>query len=231
RSVADPAHLTVTPGELLEDERLRRLAGTIDRTRAQDFGAGIPKPGGTIYLATADAQGNCVSWIQSNYMGFGSGVVIPGTGIAMQNRGACFTLEPGHPNAVGPEKRPYHTIIPGMLTPAAGAPPTDLMAFGVMGGFMQPQGHLQVVSRLVDYRQNPQAALDAPRWQWTRGVEVDLEPGHDPATVEALRAIGHRIRIAEEQSVRFGRGQAIHRLQDGWCAGSDLRADGQAVGI
>ncbi|MEC9156992.1 MAG: gamma-glutamyltransferase family protein [Planctomycetota bacterium] len=231
RSVADPAHLTVTPGELLEDERLRRLAGTIDRTRAQDFGAGIPKPGGTIYLATADAQGNCVSWIQSNYMGFGSGVVIPGTGIAMQNRGACFTLEPGHPNAVGPEKRPYHTIIPGMLTPAAGAPPTDLMAFGVMGGFMQPQGHLQVVSRLVDYRQNPQAALDAPRWQWTRGVEVDLEPGHDPATVEALRALGHRIRIAEEQSVRFGRGQAIHRLQDGWCAGSDLRADGQAVGI
>ena len=105
------------------------------------------------------------------------------------------------------------------------------MAFGVMGGFMQPQGHLQVVSRLVDYRQNPQAALDAPRWQWTRGVEVDLEPGHDPATVEALRALGHRIRIADEQSVRFGRGQAIHRLQDGWCAGSDLRADGQAVGI
>ncbi|MEE2681305.1 MAG: gamma-glutamyltransferase family protein [Planctomycetota bacterium] len=231
RSVADPDHLQTTSEALLDPERLEKLATSIDTTRAQDFLAGIPKPGGTIYLATADSDGNCVSWIQSNYTGFGSGVVIPGTGIAMQNRGACFTLEPGHPNAVAPEKRPYHTIIPGMLTPAPGGTPTDLMTFGVMGGFMQPQGHLQVVSRLVDFEQNPQAALDAPRWQWKQGLEVDLEPGYANATVKALEGLGHRIRVARSRTVSFGRGQAIHRMTDGWCAGSDLRADGQAVGI
>ena len=231
RSVADPDHLQTTSEALLDPARLETLANSIDTTRAQDFLAGIPKPGGTIYLATADSDGNCVSWIQSNYTGFGSGVVIPGTGIAMQNRGACFTLEAGHPNAVAPEKRPYHTIIPGMLTPAPGGSPTDLMTFGVMGGFMQPQGQLQVVSRLVDFDQNPQAALDAPRWCWKQGLEIALEPGHASATVEGLQALGHQIRVTRSRTVSFGRGQAIHRLTDGWCAGSDLRADGQAVGI
>lgn len=230
RCVADPDHVSSSPEELLDPDRLKGLAQRIDAGRAQAFDAGVPKPGGTILLCTADAEGNCVSMIQSNYAGFGSGIVIPGTGIAMQNRGACFTLEAGHPNAVGPEKRPYHTIIPGMMTPAPGGSATDLMAFGVMGGFMQPQGHVQVVSRMVDFAQNPQAALDAPRWQWKAGLQVDIEPGLPNETIEHLEQLGHRIRQEGRKSVRFGRGQAIHRLPDGWCGASDLRADGQAVG-
>ncbi len=231
RCVADPDALKVQPKELLAEARLAELAGRIDPERAQLFDSGIPKPGGTILLTTADQAGRCVSLIQSNYAGFGSGIVIPGTGIAMQNRGACFTLDPDHPNVVGPEKRPYHTIIPGMLTPAQGGAETDLMAFGVMGGFMQPQGHLQVISRLRDFNQNPQAALDAPRWQWKRARAVTLEPGFDEETVAYLQGLGHEISLADGRSVSFGRGQAIHRLQDGWCGASDLRADGQAVGF
>lgn len=231
RWVADPEHLQTTAEALLEPDRLEGLAATIDRSRAQTFDAGVPKPGGTIYLSTADHDGNCVSWIQSNYTGFGSGIVIPETGIAMQNRGACFTLEAGHPNVVAPGKRPYHTIIPGMMTPAEGAPDTDLMTFGVMGGFMQPQGQLQVVSHLVDFGRNPQAALDAPRWQWRKGLSIDIEPGFGDATIESLRTLGHEITVSEEKNAQFGRGQAIHRIEHGWCAGSDLRADGQAVGM
>ncbi len=231
RSVADPEHLQTTPTELLDPDRLKKLSEGIDRTRAQIFDAGIPKPGGTIYLSTADHEGNCVSWIQSNYMGFGSGVVIPETGIAMQNRGACFTLEDGHPNVVAAGKRPYNTIIPGMLTPAEGAPDTELMTFGVMGGFMQPQGQLQVVSHLVDFHRNPQAALDAPRWQWREGLTIDIEPGFDDAVIESLRALGHDITVSKERHTGFGLGQAIHRLDHGWCAGSDPRSDGQAVGV
>ena len=133
--------------------------------RAQDHAAGIPKGGGTVYLTTADERGMMVSFIQSNYMGFGSGVVVPGTGISLQNRGAGFSLEPGHPNQVGPRKRPFHTIIPGFLT-RDGQP---VMSFGVMGGNMQPQGHVQMIVRLVDYNQNPQACSD--------GAALDREPG------------------------------------------------------
>lgn len=231
REVADPDSMRVSAEELLADARLEELARRIDPERAQVFDSGIPKPGGTILLATADQDGRCVTLIQSNYTGFGSGVVIPGTGIAMQNRGACFTLEPNHPNVVAPEKRPYHTIIPGMLTPGAGGPPTDLMAFGVMGGFMQPQGHLQVISRLRDFQQGPQAALDAPRWCWKNSNQVAIEPGYPSATLEQLRRMGHELSLASEKSVSFGRGQAIHRLEEGWCGASDLRADGQAVGF
>lgn len=231
RSVADHDHMQTTSDELLASDRLEKLAATIDPKRAQAFDAGIPKPGGTILLCTADAEGNCVSFIQSNYAGFGSGIVIPETGIAMQNRGACFTLEPGHPNVVAPEKRPYHTIIPGLVTPAPGGSPFDLMAFGVMGGFMQPQGHLQVLSRMVDFKQNPQAALDAPRWRWDAGLSIQIEPGYPETTIQSLERLGHDIALAGEKSVSFGRGQAIHRLEHGWSGASDLRADGQAVGV
>ena len=118
-----------------------------------------------------------------------------------------------------------------MMTPAAGGLATDLMTFGVMGGFMQPQGHLQVVSRIRDFRQNPQAALDAPRWQWTRGDEILIEPGYGDLLLEALGRMGHQIQPAADRTVRFGRGQAIHRLEGGWSGASDLRADGQAVGF
>jgi gamma-glutamyltranspeptidase/glutathione hydrolase len=231
RHVADPDSLQTTCEALLSDARLEKLAARIDPEQAQVFDTGIPRPGGTILLTTADQDGRCVSWIQSNYSGFGSGIVIPGTGIAMQNRGACFNLTPGHPNVVAPEKRPYHTIIPAMTTPGPGGKPTDLIAFGVMGGFMQPQGHLQVLSRMHDFNQNPQAALDGPRWQWTAGRAIKIEPGFSESTIEGLKALGHQLSLQEARSSSFGRGQVIRRLDHGWCAGSDLRADGQAAGF
>lgn len=231
RHVADPRFVDRPPQELLAADRLRELASRIDPAKAQAFDAGTPKPGGTILLCTADREGRCVSFIQSNYTGFGSGVVIPEWGIAMQNRGACFHLEPGHPNAIAPDKRPYHTIIPALATPAdpSASPAAGLMAFGVMGGFMQPQGHVQVLTRVRDHGLNPQAALDAPRFQWSKGLEVAVEPGFADSTYGELEARGHRIDRARERSISFGRGQAIHAVEEGWCAGSDLRADGQAV--
>ncbi|MSR29588.1 MAG: gamma-glutamyltransferase family protein [Phycisphaerales bacterium] len=228
--VADRAHMTRSPDEMLDPARLAALATRIDLSRAQDFSSGIPKPGGTVYLCAADSRGMMVSFIQSNYAGWGSGIVVPGTGIALQNRGACFSLAPGHPNEVGPSKRPYHTIIPGMVT-RIGATGGDepAMAFGVMGGFMQPQGHVQVVTRMVDAHQNPQAALDAPRWQWMRDLSVQLEPGVADATIADLRARGHAISIADSRSVSFGRGQAIVKMPDGWMGASDLRGDGMVA--
>ena len=227
RYVADPASMTtVKPEHLLDSAYLESRAKLIDPSKAQDFQHGEPKPGGTILLCAADAAGNMVSFIQSQYTGFGSGVVIPGTGIAMQNRGACFSLEPGHPNEIAPGKRPYHTIIPGFVT----RDDQQLMAFGVMGGFMQPQGHLQVVSRIFDHAQNPQAALDAPRWQVTKGLTLTIEPGFSASTYEELRKRGHDVQVAESRTVTFGRGQAIYRMNGAYCGASDLRADGQAVG-
>ncbi len=231
REVADPRFMRMPASELLGDARIAELAAMLDPSRAQDFQHGPPNPGGTILLCAADAQGRMVSLIQSNYEGWGSGIVIPGTGIAMHNRGANFTLEAGHPNQVGGGKRPYHTIIPGMITaePTATAAAAPLAAFGVMGGFMQPQGQIQTFLRMVDHRQNPQAALDAPRWQVTTGLKVLIEPGFEPSLYEELRRRGHDLEIAKSRSVTFGRGQAIWRLADGYVAASDQRADGQAV--
>lgn len=233
RSVADPAWMDVDPRELLSDDYLTSRAAQIDLTRAQDFDHGQPKPGGTVLLITADEAGNMVSFIQSNYMGFGSGIVIPGTGIAMQNRGANFTLQPGHPNQIAGGKRPYHTIMPGFVTQTTSAV-TDaaepLLAFGVMGGFMQPQGHLQMLVRLADYRQNPQAALDAPRWRVDAGRHVVLEPGLPPETADSLAGMGHAVTFAPSRHVAHGGGQAIMRLADGYLGASDARRDGQAVG-
>ncbi|MCA9293854.1 MAG: gamma-glutamyltransferase [Phycisphaerales bacterium] len=226
RYVADPAYMDRSVESLLDADYLKSRAALIDRSKAIDFKHGAPKEGGTVLLTTADAQGNMVSWIQSNYTGFGSGMVIPGTGIALHNRGGCFNLEPGHPNEIGPNKRPYHTIIPGFVT----RNDEPLMTFGVMGGYMQPQGHAQVMTRLVDAKQNPQAALDAPRWQITEGLHVDFEPGFESATYDALRAMGHDLAVQSTRNAYFGRGQAIYKLQDGYLAASDLRADGQAVG-
>ncbi len=227
RYIADPAHMDRTVESLLDRDYLKSRAALIDRSRATDFKHGTPKDGGTVLLTTADAKGNMVSWIQSNYTGFGSGMVVPGTGIALQNRGGCFTLERGHPNEIGPNKRPYHTIIPGFVT-RGGNP---LMAFGVMGGYMQPQGHAQVITRLVDSKQNPQAALDAPRWQVTEGLGVSFEPGFDASTYDTLKGMGHNLRTTGTRNAYFGRGQAIYKLEDGYLAASDLRADGQAVGF
>ena len=160
-------------------------------------------------------------------MGFGSGVVVPGTGISMQNRGAGFSLKPGHPNLVGPGKRPYQTIIPGFLT-EGGAP---LAAFGVMGGPIQPPGHVQTIVRLVDYGMNPQAALDAPRWKLNAGRSVDLEAAASPALRDALIAMGHSLASVADSYMDFGAGQFIVRTDDGYVAASDPRRDGQAAGF
>lgn len=237
RHVADPRFIDRTPEQLLDPDRLRSLADRIDPENAGEFDAGIPKPGGTILLCTADADGRCVSFIQSSYTGFGSGVVVPDWGVAMQNRGACFHLDPDHPNAIGPGKRPYHTIIPAIATPTdVGNPshwtsPGGLMAFGVMGGFMQPQGQVQILTRVRDHLQNPQAALDAPRFRWSSGRGVAIEPGFDPSTYHELESMGHELERKATKTSSFGRGQVLAMLDGGWCGGSDARADGQAVGF
>jgi len=167
-----------------------------------------------------------ISMIQSNYLGFGSGIVIPGTGISLQNRGAGFTLDPNHPNCIAPGKRPYHTIIPGFLT-QGGAP---IGPFGLMGGYMQPQGHVQLIVNQVDYGMNPQAALDAPRWQWTEGRNVALELAVPDHIVRGLVSRGHGIEVRPHPA-SFGKGQIIRRMANGaYVAGSEPRCDGCAVG-
>lgn len=225
--IADP-DLGLDPArELIEPAFVRRRAELINPRLASAWAPAELKAGGTVYLCTADRAGMMVSFIQSNYEGFGSGVVIPGTGIALQNRGACFSMEEGHPNRYGPGKRPYQTIIPGFIT--RGDEP--LAAFGVMGGFMQPQGHMQVLSRLIDQRLNPQAALDAPRFQVMDDGSVAVEPGMALATLEELERRGHRIDRRVESSVFFGGGQIVWRAGPEVVIGaSDSRRDGQAVG-
>jgi gamma-glutamyltranspeptidase/glutathione hydrolase len=180
-----------------------------------------PDRGGTVYLATADAEGTMVSYIQSNYQGFGSGLVVPGTGIALHDRGLGFSLAEGHPNEMRPGKRPYHTIIPGFLRDASG----PVGPFGVMGGFMQPQGHVQLLFHMLEEEQDPQSALDAPRWQWLEGRRLVAEPEYPQAILRRLALRGHEVDIVRDPSI-FGRGQAIRRLASGsYVAGCDGRAD------
>ena len=225
---ADIDAMRVTPAELLAPAYLAERARLIDRNQAGDPGHGTPRPGGTVYVAAADASGMMVSFIQSNYMGFGSGIVVPGTGISLQNRGHGFSLAPGHANQVGPSKRPSHTIIPAFAMHADGTPQ---MAFGVMGGPMQSQGHLQMALRVLHYRQNPQAAADAPRWRVTGGRQVAVEPGFDAGVVGALAARGHDITVERGNGVfAFGGAQLVLRDGGAYIAGSDPRKDGQAVG-
>ncbi|HTL27659.1 MAG TPA: gamma-glutamyltransferase [Tepidisphaeraceae bacterium] len=224
RHVSDPAHAKVRPADMLEADYLRARARLIDRTRAGAPDPGEIKRGGTVYLTAADSEGRMVSLIQSNYSGFGSGIVVPGTGISMQNRGHGFTFEEAHPNEVGPRKRPFHTILPGFLL-RDGKP---VMSFGVMGGAMQAQGHVQMVVRLIDYHQNPQAACDAPRWRVVSGKKVFLEHGTNPEVVQALQSMGHEIELRDYAD--FGGGQFIYRLDNGYLGASDPRKDGQAVG-
>lgn len=232
RWVADARYMTdVKAADLLGDAYLRERARLIDPRRAADPIAGRPPQGGTIYLTAADESGMMVSLIQSNYMGFGSGVVVPGTGVSLQNRGHGFTLEPGHPNQVAPGKRPFHTIIPAFLT-RDGQP---VMSFGVMGGNMQPQGHLQTLVRMLVHRQQPQAACDAPRWKVATGRQIDCEHTMAPALQEGLRALGHEIVATPDAYMDYGSGQFIARLsedrEDGYVAASDSRREGQAVGF
>ena len=226
-NVTDPAAMTVTPEQMLDAGYLAERAKKIDMKRAEDHEAEMPRGGGTVYLTTADERGMMFSYIQSNYMGFGSGIVVPGTGISMQNRGAGFTLKKGHPNEVGPRKRPFQTIIPGFLT-RDGQP---VMSFGVMGGNMQAQGHLQMVTRLVDYNQNPQACSDGPRWIVNPDFTVSIEDAIPSGVKEELARRGHRIVPTDRPMFGFGGAQLIHRFEDGYCAGSDHRKDGCAIGF
>jgi gamma-glutamyltranspeptidase/glutathione hydrolase len=223
--VADPDFMKVTPRHLLDTAYLRRRAALIDPARAADR----PAPGAfatdseTIYLSVADAEGNMVSFICSIFEYFGSGVVVPGTGFALQNRGAGFTLEAGHPNRLAPGKRPFHTIIPAFVT-KDGQP---WLSFGVMGGAMQPQGHVQVLLNLLEFGMDLQEAVEAPRFRHYNGTTVAVE--NLPADVaDKLRAMGHVLR--DPAGVSFGGAQAVMRLPRGWAAASDPRKDGMAAG-
>jgi gamma-glutamyltranspeptidase/glutathione hydrolase len=224
--LADPEYMRIDPDDLLKSDYLDSRAELIDPKKARFPESGIPYDGGTVYLAAADCDGMMVSFIQSNYTGFGSGVVIPGTGIAMQNRACGFTMEKGHPNQLDGDKRPYHTIIPGFVT-KEGSP---LLSFGVMGGHMQAQGHIQMMARIFDYGLDPQAASDFPRWFVTEDSEVAVEPGFPPNTLKELARRGHTIISGLPEST-FGGAQLVPKTDDGYIAGSDHRKDGLAIGF
>lgn len=227
--IADSRKAHVPTDALLAKEYAAKRRGLIDPGRAIAKPApGLPEDGDTVYLCAADGDGMMVSFIQSNYMGFGSGVVVPGTGISLQNRGAGFSLQPGHPNELEPGKRPYHTIIPAFVS-RDGVP---LCAFGVMGGDMQPQGHVQVVSGIVDYGLNPQATNDCPRVRVADANQVFVEAGVGAETVRQLVQMGHSVRM-EAEMAGFGGGQMIWRDPETGVlvAGSEPRKDGQAVAL
>lgn len=223
--VADPAHLRQPVEAFLDPAYLAARRDLIGETAGLPV-AGEPGTGGTVYLCAADSDGMMVSLIQSNYLGFGSHVAVPGYGFGLQSRAAGFSTEPGHPNVVAGGKRPYHTIIPAFLT--RGGQPVG--PFGVMGGHMQPQGHVQVVLSTVDGGLDPQAALDAPRWCWQNGRRLYVEPALGADAVADLRRRGHEVTV-EASPGRYGRGQAIWRNPNGgYVAGSEPRTDGAALG-
>jgi gamma-glutamyltranspeptidase/glutathione hydrolase len=232
--VADPAFSKVPIQELLSKEYAAERRRLIDRQRATiDPKHGTPvHSSDTVYLSVVDKSGNACSFINSNYWGFGTGIVPKGFGFTLQNRGHNFRLDPNHPNRLEPRKRPYHTIIPAMVTRDDGS---LYASYGVMGGFMQPQGHVQVLSALVDDGLDPQAALDLPRFcidVEESGGRVALEEGIPQNVILELGKMGHPVyRVAGYDRSLFGRGQVILRDAETGvlCAGSDPRADGCAM--
>ena len=233
--VADPKSMSVKPSEMLDPGYLKERAKLIKLDQATHFNFGLPPSGGTVYLTTADSSGMMVSFIQSNYMGFGSGVVVPEFGISMQNRGVGFSLDRQSDNIVAGGKRPFHTIIPAFMTKQVNGKTFPQMSFGVMGGDMQPQGHLQTVVRMLSYQQQPQSACDAPRWKVNRDFTLDVESNLNLDTVAGLKALGHELKSIEDPYMDFGSGQFIWRqsddLNDGYVAASDSRRDGLAAGF
>ncbi len=228
--VADPDYMTsVTPHHLLESHYHLERSKLINPNKATDFKAGAPKVGGTVYLSTADESGIMVSFIQSNYAGFGSGVCVPGTGIHLQNRGAGFSMEKSSPNVIGPSKRPFHTIIPAFLMQDN----EPLMSFGVMGGPMQAQGHLQMSLRTQLWAQDPQMAIDAPRWRVTKGLEVACEATMNHKIVDKLKDMGHQVTLeAPDNAFGFGGAQLILKRGNGaYIGGSESRKDGYVGGL
>lgn len=224
KTITDPDYLSVEPKELLSKDYIEKRRKEIGK-KALDPKPGRLADGGTVYLATADEEGNMVSYIQSNYMGFGSGLVVPGTGIALQNRGHLFSMDRDHANRLEPGKRTYHTIIPGFLSRRGEA----IGPFGVMGGYMQPQGHLQVVMNCVDFDLNPQAALDAPRWRWEKGKKVHMENKTPEYVGKGLSRRGHNINYSLYSS-SYGRGQIIWKMEDGvYAGGTEPRTDGHVA--
>lgn len=218
--VTDPKFMKMNSDYLLSDEyiklRKKDIKDIASSPEAIDY-----KKAGTVYLATADKDGNMVSFIQSNYMGFGSGIVIDNTGIAMQNRGHTFSLDENHHNKLEARKRTYHTIIPGFIMKDGKA----LGPFGVMGGFMQPQGHLQVVMNMIDFKMDPQSALDSPRFRWDEGLKISLESKFENYVAQKLEQKGHHISI-DLYDGGFGRGQIILKDKNGYIAGTETRCDG-----
>lgn len=226
RYVSDRDYLEGDPRSLLAERYISARRALIDpKTAADRVDPGRPfENGETIYLSVADREGNMVSFINSIFEYFGSGVVAPGTGFVLQNRGAGFTLEEGHPNRIGPRKHPFHTLIPGFVT-REGEP---LLAFGVMGGSMQPQGHVQLLLNLLLFGMDPQEAVDAPRFRSYGGTRLALESPIPEEVRAALTSMGHR--LIDESGVSFGGAQLVMRLERGWAAASDPRKDGMAAG-
>lgn len=221
--ITDPQNMNVSIEKLLSNNYANTRRKLINNQALN------PKPGeftksGTVYLSTADQEGNMVSFIQSNYMGFGSGLVVPNTGIALQNRGHSFSLNKKDHNSLAPNKKPYHTIIPGFLTKNN----KPVGPFGVMGGYMQPQGHVQVLMNLIDFALNPQAALDAPRWQWIKNKKILIESNFPTHIAKELSRKGHKIKL-ELDSNSFGRGQIILRDSERkiYIGGTEKRTDSQ----
>ena len=218
--VTDPKFMKVNPKFLLSDEYVKLRKNDIKDTATKQEPIDYKKAG-TVYLATADSDGNMVSFIQSNYMGFGSGIVIDETGIAMQNRGHTFSLDENHHNKLEARKRTFHTIIPGFIMKNGKA----LGPFGVMGGFMQPQGHLQVVMNMIDFNMDPQSALDSPRFRWDKGLEVSIESKFEKHVALKLVKKGHKVSV-DFSDGGFGRGQIILKEKNGYKAGTETRCDG-----
>lgn len=220
--VAEPSYMKVTAEQLLS-ERYAADRRALINDKALEPVVGDPRYSSTVYFCTADAEGNMVSMIQSNYRGFGSGIVVPGTSISFNDRAENFSFDENHPNALQGGKRPYHTIIPAFMTKDGQA----VSAFGIMGGFMQPQAHVQVAMNMIDFGLNPQQALDAPRWQWIGGKTVEVEQDTPNHIIRQLQRMGHNV-VVQPDPYHMGRGQIIIRDEDGvLCGATEKRTDGQ----